>query len=54
MPASYDTENRKLVPATDITEEQFAAYVKAISKVKIGEEELVESCRYIMLIILCT
>ena len=45
MPASYDTENRKLVPATDITEEQFAAYVKAISKVKIGETEYAASGR---------
>ena len=43
MPASYDTENRKLVAAENITEEQFAAYVKAISKVTIGETEYAAS-----------
>ena len=39
MPASYDEYEGKLVAAADITAEQFAAYTKAVSKVKIGEKE---------------
>lgn len=39
MPAAYDEYEGKLVAAADITAEQFAAYTKAVSKVKIGEKE---------------
>ena len=43
MPASYDEYEGKLVAAADITAEQFAAYTKAVSKVKIGEKEYAAS-----------
>ena len=45
MPASYDEYEGKLVAAADITAEQFAAYTKAVSKVKIGEKEYAASGR---------
>lgn len=45
MPASYDEYAGKLVAAADITAEQFAAYTKAVSKVKIGEKEYAASGR---------
>ena len=45
MPAAYDEYDGKLVAAADITAEQFAAYTKAVSKVKIGENEYVASGR---------
>ena len=38
-PAVYNEYDLKLTAATDITAEQFAAYIKAISKVKVGEKE---------------
>lgn len=43
MPAAYDEYEGKLVAAADITAEQFAAYTKAVSKVKIGEKEYAAS-----------
>ncbi len=43
MPASYDEYEGKLIAAADITAEQFAAYTKAVSKVKIGEKEYAAS-----------
>ena len=45
MPASYDEYEGKLVATADITAEQFAAYTKAVSKVKIGEKEYAASGR---------
>ena len=45
MPASYDEYEGKLVAAADITAEQFAAYTKAVSKVKIGKKEYAASGR---------
>lgn len=43
MPAAYDEYEGKLVAAANITAEQFAAYTKAVSKVKIGEKEYAAS-----------
>ncbi len=37
--ASYDEYDGKLVAAADVTAEQFAAYTKTVSKVKIGDKE---------------
>ena len=45
LPASYDEYEGQLVAAADITAEQFAAYTKAVSKVKIGEKEYAASGR---------
>ena len=43
--ASYDEYAGKLVAAADITAEQFAAYTKTVSKVKIGDKEYAASGR---------
>ena len=43
--AAYDEYDGKLVAAADITAEQFAAYTKGVSKVKIGEKEYAASGR---------
>lgn len=45
MPAAYEEYDGKLVAAADITAEQFAAYTKAVSKVKIGKNEYAASGR---------
>nr|WP_295277928.1 penicillin-binding Tp47 domain C-containing protein [uncultured Blautia sp.] len=41
--ASYDEYEGKLVAAADITAEQFAAFTKTVSKVKIGDKEYAAS-----------
>lgn len=43
--AAYDEYGGKLVAAVDVTAEQFAAYTKAITKVKVGEKEYAASGR---------
>ena len=43
--ASYDEYDGKLVAAADVTAEQFAAYTKTVSKVKIGDKEYAASGR---------
>ena len=39
MPASYDSNETKLVAAEGITAEEFSAYIKSISKVKVDDTE---------------
>ena len=39
MPASYDSNETKLVAAKGITAEEFSAYIKSISKVKVDDTE---------------
>ena len=39
MPASYDSNETKLVAAKGITAEEFSAYIKSISKVKVDDIE---------------
>ena len=39
MPASYDSNETKLVVAKGITAEEFSAYIKSISKVKVDDTE---------------
>ena len=41
--ASYDEYEGKLVAAADITAEQFVAFTKTVSKVKIGDQEYAAS-----------
>ena len=38
VPAAYDAENSKLVPAEGSTEEQLAAYIKTITAVTVGDK----------------
>lgn len=38
LPAAYDAENSKLVPAEGSTEEQLTAYIKTITAVTVGDK----------------
>ncbi len=39
MPASYSVKNAQVVKADGVTEEEFSAYLKSISTVKVGDKE---------------
>ena len=45
IPAAYDSKETKLVAAEGITAEEFSAYLKSISKVKVDDTEYVASGR---------
>ena len=45
MPAAYDSKETKLVAAEGVTAEEFSAYIKSISKVKIDDTEYAASGR---------